>query len=129
MKDEIFYYDARFIGKNKPIRKLPFETVFKHWVDVNGGPAQFLRTAQALDSMDLNTTHFGFLKFFCIEYHAVLPRPEDQYYQEHLFDDRFYNMHVNRLKRDYEDRFFAPGNIAFIVLVSLALIGLVSLCS
>ena len=129
MKQQIYYYNIQLSRKSGSIRSIPFESVFKSWIIANGGVSEFLKYIETLHPIELEMIHFSFLEFFMRRYNAILPVEEDVYFQEHLFNVDFYLLHIRQLKDNYENRVTSVGNIVFLVIVDLAIIGLVSLCS
>lgn len=122
----IHYYD-----KFGAIQKVKVSEVFEIWVNHNGGAKEFLRAFSETRSIDRLNIPYVFLAYFQEKFSAVLPEYDDPNFndQDYIFNPELYFMYVRRLNSHYQDRVTNPHNIAFLVLVSLAILGLVSLCS
>lgn len=120
----INYYD-----KNKTRKSIEFVQVLNRWVEYNGGAKEFLRDFKRLNDVDHLQIPSQFISYFLITYNATLPDEEDERYQHFLYDLQFYLVVIQEIDAIHNTRLSSPNNIITLVIIALAIIGLISMCS
>lgn len=107
----INYYDQE--GK---LKNIDFDHVFNQWIELNGGNAEVTKVTQRLSEIELESLSTGFLVFFMQKYKCSLPEENDS---------MIYRQRLNRVVYEQNTRPTSRYNIAFLVLVALALLGFI----
>ncbi len=124
MQEYINCYDSGGV-----LKKYVFENEFKSYVNEYGGILKFNELLKNTSLLELDNIPIYFLLYFQDKNNVTLPKTEELLFQEHIYDFKNYLTLLNRITYDYNSRSSSPSNIIFYLILALAVIGLVSLCS
>ena len=99
------------------------------YVNEYGGILKFNELLKNTSLLELDNIPIYFLLYFQDKNNVTLPKTEELLFQEHIYDFKNYLTLLNRITYDYNSRSSSPSNIIFYLILALAVIGLVSLCS
>lgn len=119
----IFYYD-----KSGKVQSTDFDRAFNSWVIDSGGQKATIRAFKAIHPLKYDNIPVMFLLYFQAKYDAEMPENDDKIFQDYLYDPDTYIMRVNRLIRDHKEKSLSPSNIAWIVVVSIVILCILSTC-
>ncbi|MCC6699991.1 MAG: hypothetical protein IT221_00600 [Fluviicola sp.] len=117
-----------YFNSNGEMRSVDFNQAIKQWIEINGGINQVIREINTMNSLERESIHFGFIDFFTEKYVCKLPEYESDYFQSYLYEPQTYHQAIFNFQYEHNTRPTSGYNIALIVIMALALIGLISMC-
>ena len=82
-----------------------------------------------MNTLERESIHFAFIQFFTEKYNCILPEYESDYFQSSLYEPHTYHQAIFNFQYEHNTRPTSGYNIALLIIVALALIGLVSMCN
>lgn len=120
----IHYYD-----QFHTIQKQKMSDVFRLWVKSKGGNKLFLDYINSIADYPMSILMDEFFRFFAHTFKGEVIFDEDVIQQDYIFDPELYRMYLRRVEHEHNNRAMSPQSILTIVILALAIVGLVKLCS
>lgn len=118
-----------YYNRNGELRSVEFVQVIKQWIEINGGISNFNNEISRMNNIEKASIQFAFIKFFIEKYNCSLPEFGSDYFQPEVYEPEIYHEKIYNFLYEHNTRPTSIYNIAFLIIVALALIGLLKLCS
>ncbi len=118
-----------YFNKNGEIRTVDFKQAIKQWIEYNGGINQVTNEIKNMNTLERESIHFDFIQFFIDKYNCELPEYESAFFQPALFEPNIYHQAIFNFQYEHNTRPTSGYNIASIIIIGLALVGLISMCN